>query len=54
LPRFELGLGAGAFADGIAGMGGPRRSAGQARDALSEHRHHPRTTAKAGTENRSA
>jgi len=31
--RFELGLGAGAFADGI---GGPRRSAGQARDALSE------------------
>ncbi len=34
--RFELGLGAGAFADGIAGMGGPRRSAGQARDALSE------------------
>ncbi len=34
--RFELGLGAGAFADGIAGMGGPRRSAGQARAALSE------------------
>jgi alkanesulfonate monooxygenase SsuD/methylene tetrahydromethanopterin reductase-like flavin-dependent oxidoreductase (luciferase family) len=34
--RFELGLGAGAFADGIAGMGGPRRSAGQARGALSE------------------
>ena len=34
--RFELGLGAGAFADGIAGMGGPRRSAGQAREALSE------------------
>src|SRR5260370_10066697 len=28
--RFELGLGAGAFADGIAGMGGPRRTAGQA------------------------
>ena len=24
--RFELGLGAGAFADGIAGMGGPRRT----------------------------
>src|SRR5260370_14696920 len=34
--RFELGLGAGAFADGIAGMGGSRRSAGQARGALSE------------------
>ncbi|MFZ0192918.1 MAG: LLM class flavin-dependent oxidoreductase, partial [Streptosporangiaceae bacterium] len=34
--RFELGLGAGAFADGIAGMGGARRSAGQARGALSE------------------
>jgi alkanesulfonate monooxygenase SsuD/methylene tetrahydromethanopterin reductase-like flavin-dependent oxidoreductase (luciferase family) len=34
--RFELGLGAGAFADGIAGLGGPRRSAGQARAALSE------------------
>src|SRR6204780_4180400 len=34
--RFELGLGAGAFADGIAGMGGPRRTPGQARDALSE------------------
>ena len=34
--RFELGLGAGAFADGIAGMGGPRRTAGQARMALSE------------------
>ena len=34
--RFELGLGAGAFADGIAGMGGARRSAGQSRGALSE------------------
>jgi alkanesulfonate monooxygenase SsuD/methylene tetrahydromethanopterin reductase-like flavin-dependent oxidoreductase (luciferase family) len=34
--RFELGLGAGAFADGIAGMGGARRTPGQARDALSE------------------
>jgi alkanesulfonate monooxygenase SsuD/methylene tetrahydromethanopterin reductase-like flavin-dependent oxidoreductase (luciferase family) len=34
--RFELGLGAGAYADGIAGMGGPRRSHGQARAALSE------------------
>jgi len=34
--RFELGLGAGAFADGIAGMGGARRDAGQARGALSE------------------
>jgi alkanesulfonate monooxygenase SsuD/methylene tetrahydromethanopterin reductase-like flavin-dependent oxidoreductase (luciferase family) len=34
--RFELGIGAGAFWDGIAGMGGPRRSVGQARQALSE------------------
>jgi alkanesulfonate monooxygenase SsuD/methylene tetrahydromethanopterin reductase-like flavin-dependent oxidoreductase (luciferase family) len=34
--RFELGLGAGAFADGIAGLGGPRRTPGQARAALSE------------------
>jgi alkanesulfonate monooxygenase SsuD/methylene tetrahydromethanopterin reductase-like flavin-dependent oxidoreductase (luciferase family) len=34
--RFELGLGAGGFADAIAGMGGPRRTAGQARAALSE------------------
>ena len=34
--RFELGLGAGAFADGIAGMGGPRRTPGEARAALSE------------------
>ncbi|MBM0236514.1 LLM class flavin-dependent oxidoreductase [Micromonospora sp. ATA32] len=34
--RFELGLGAGAFTDPIAGMGGPRRSTGQARSALSE------------------
>ena len=34
--RFELGLGAGAFADGIAGMGGPRRKPGEARAALSE------------------
>ena len=34
--RFELGLGAGAAAEPIAGMGGPRRTAGQARMALSE------------------
>jgi alkanesulfonate monooxygenase SsuD/methylene tetrahydromethanopterin reductase-like flavin-dependent oxidoreductase (luciferase family) len=34
--RFELGLGAGAFAEAIAGMGGPRRSPGRAREALSE------------------
>jgi alkanesulfonate monooxygenase SsuD/methylene tetrahydromethanopterin reductase-like flavin-dependent oxidoreductase (luciferase family) len=34
--RFELGLGAGGFADAIAGMGGPRRTPGQARAALSE------------------
>jgi alkanesulfonate monooxygenase SsuD/methylene tetrahydromethanopterin reductase-like flavin-dependent oxidoreductase (luciferase family) len=34
--RFELGLGAGAFWDGVAAMGGPRRSAGASVDALSE------------------
>jgi alkanesulfonate monooxygenase SsuD/methylene tetrahydromethanopterin reductase-like flavin-dependent oxidoreductase (luciferase family) len=34
--RFELGLGAGAFADRVAGMGGPVRTPGQARRALSE------------------
>ncbi len=34
--RFELGLGAGAFWDGIAAMGGPRRSPGEAVAALEE------------------
>ncbi len=34
--RFELGLGAGAFWDAIEAMGGPRRSPGEAVDALSE------------------
>jgi alkanesulfonate monooxygenase SsuD/methylene tetrahydromethanopterin reductase-like flavin-dependent oxidoreductase (luciferase family) len=34
--RFELGLGAGAFWDAIAANGGPRRSSGQAVDALDE------------------
>jgi alkanesulfonate monooxygenase SsuD/methylene tetrahydromethanopterin reductase-like flavin-dependent oxidoreductase (luciferase family) len=34
--RFELGLGAGAFWDGIAAMGGPRREPGEAVDALVE------------------
>ena len=34
--RFELGLGAGAFWDAIEAMGGPRRTPGQAVDALSE------------------
>jgi alkanesulfonate monooxygenase SsuD/methylene tetrahydromethanopterin reductase-like flavin-dependent oxidoreductase (luciferase family) len=34
--RFELGLGAGAMAEPIAGMGGPRRTPGQARMALGE------------------
>jgi alkanesulfonate monooxygenase SsuD/methylene tetrahydromethanopterin reductase-like flavin-dependent oxidoreductase (luciferase family) len=34
--RFELGLGAGAFQDGIAGLGGPRRSAGESVEALEE------------------
>lgn len=34
--RFELGLGAGAFTEAIVGMGGPERTTGQARRALSE------------------
>ncbi|CAN5622306.1 LLM class flavin-dependent oxidoreductase [soil metagenome] len=34
--RFELGLGAGSFWDAIAAMGGPRRSAGEAVEALEE------------------
>ena len=34
--RFELGLGAGAFWDGIEAMGGPRHSAKQSVDALEE------------------
>jgi alkanesulfonate monooxygenase SsuD/methylene tetrahydromethanopterin reductase-like flavin-dependent oxidoreductase (luciferase family) len=34
--RFELGLGAGAFWDAVAAMGGPRRSPGEAVDALAE------------------
>ncbi|MEV4437647.1 LLM class flavin-dependent oxidoreductase [Streptomyces sp. NPDC049577] len=34
--RFELGLGAGAFWEGIAGMGGPSRTPGQAATALEE------------------
>lgn len=34
--RFELGLGAGAFWDAIEGMGGPRRSPGEALAALEE------------------
>lgn len=34
--RFELGLGAGAFWDGVAAMGGRRLTAGQAVDALAE------------------
>jgi alkanesulfonate monooxygenase SsuD/methylene tetrahydromethanopterin reductase-like flavin-dependent oxidoreductase (luciferase family) len=34
--RFELGLGAGSFWDAIAAMGGPRRSPGEAIDALEE------------------
>ena len=34
--RFELGLGAGAFWDAVAGMGGPRRAAGESIDALIE------------------
>jgi len=34
--RFELGLGAGAFWDAVAGMGGPGRSPAEAADALEE------------------
>ena len=34
--RFELGLGAGSFWDAVAGMGGPRRTGGEAADALEE------------------
>lgn len=34
--RFELGLGAGAFWDAVAGMGGPRRTSHEAADALEE------------------
>ena len=34
--RFELGLGAGAFWDGIAAMGGPRRAPGESVEALEE------------------
>ena len=34
--RVELGLGAGAFWDGIASYGGPRRAPGEAVDALAE------------------
>jgi alkanesulfonate monooxygenase SsuD/methylene tetrahydromethanopterin reductase-like flavin-dependent oxidoreductase (luciferase family) len=34
--RFELGLGAGGFQDGIAGMGGLRRSPGESVEALEE------------------
>jgi alkanesulfonate monooxygenase SsuD/methylene tetrahydromethanopterin reductase-like flavin-dependent oxidoreductase (luciferase family) len=34
--RFELGIGAGAFWDAVAGMGGPRRSYPEAFDALEE------------------
>jgi alkanesulfonate monooxygenase SsuD/methylene tetrahydromethanopterin reductase-like flavin-dependent oxidoreductase (luciferase family) len=34
--RFELGIGAGAFWDAVAGMGGPRRSARESFDALEE------------------
>jgi Luciferase-like monooxygenase/Hemerythrin HHE cation binding domain len=34
--RVELGLGAGAFWDGVAALGGPRRTPGESVDALSE------------------
>lgn len=34
--RVELGIGAGAFWDGVAGMGGPRRTPGESIEALAE------------------
>ena len=34
--RFELGIGAGAFWDGVAAMGGPRRAPGESVEALEE------------------
>jgi alkanesulfonate monooxygenase SsuD/methylene tetrahydromethanopterin reductase-like flavin-dependent oxidoreductase (luciferase family) len=34
--RFDLGLGAGGFWDGVAAMGGPRRAPGESVEALSE------------------
>ncbi|EON32975.1 luciferase family protein [Gordonia terrae C-6] len=34
--RVELGIGAGAFWDGVVGMGGPRRSPGESIEALAE------------------
>jgi alkanesulfonate monooxygenase SsuD/methylene tetrahydromethanopterin reductase-like flavin-dependent oxidoreductase (luciferase family) len=34
--RFELGIGAGAFWDAVAGMGGPRRAVGESFDVLEE------------------
>ena len=34
--RFELGIGAGTFWDAVAGMGGPKRRAGESIDALTE------------------
>src|SRR4029079_7264383 len=34
--RFELGLGAGGYADQIAGMGGPRRTPGESVEAMEE------------------
>jgi alkanesulfonate monooxygenase SsuD/methylene tetrahydromethanopterin reductase-like flavin-dependent oxidoreductase (luciferase family) len=34
--RVEVGLGAGTFWDGVAAMGGPRRSPGESVDALEE------------------
>ena len=34
--RVELGIGAGAFWDGVAGMGGPRRTPGESIEALEE------------------
>lgn len=37
--RFELGIGAGAFWDAVAGTGGPRRSPGASIDALEEAMH---------------
>ena len=50
--RFELGLGAGAFWDAVAGMGGPRRAPRERLPALEEAIHLIRTALDVGPENR--
>jgi len=50
--RFELGLGAGAFWDAVAGMGGPRRAPRERLAALEEAIHLIRSALDVGPENR--